>query len=116
MSDDDIKQALNDAYEHPFRLPVTAYLTNAQVIACCCVGEVHRHVRADNNGWFADWNSIRTSEIRQVMLDGEYWVIRTDSGNHYVLVTFHVQGGKASLRDFMKYLFNGLFPSPKSCN
>lgn len=116
MSDDEIKQALNDAYEYPFQVPVTSYLTNAQVIACCCVGEVHRHIRADNDGWFADWHRVRTSEIRHVMLDGDYWVIRTESGSHYVLVTFHVQGGKESLRDYVAHLVNGLFPSPKSCH
>lgn len=111
-----IDYALNKAYEHSFKKPVTAYLTNAYIVACCCIGEIHRHVRADSSGWFAEWHRVRTSEIRQIYLDGKYWVVCTNSGSHYVLVTLHCQYGKTSLHDFMEHFLNGLFHSSNTCH
>lgn len=57
-------QKLRKAQAYPFSQPVTAYLTDARIAACCCLGVTHRHVRADPlGGRFTDGRLIRTSDI-----------------------------------------------------
>lgn len=54
-------QKLRKAQAYPSSKPVTAYLTDAHIAACCCLGVTHRHVRADPlGGRFADGRLIRT--------------------------------------------------------
>ena len=54
VSPEDMQQ-LRKAQAYPFSKPVTAYLTDALIAACCCLGVTHRHVRADPlGGRFAD--------------------------------------------------------------
>lgn len=49
VSPEDMQQ-LRKAQAYPFSKPVTAYLTDALIAACCCLGVTHRHVRADPLG------------------------------------------------------------------
>lgn len=48
----DVAEALARAMGISFGREVTAYLTDAYLVAGCCVGVVHRHVRADVYGRF----------------------------------------------------------------
>lgn len=41
------EQLLNEARNCTFSQPVTAYLTEARIIAFSCIGVAHRHIRAD---------------------------------------------------------------------
>ena len=53
-------QKLRKAQASPFSQPVMAYLTDAHIAACCCLGVTHRHVRADPlGGRFTDGRLIR---------------------------------------------------------
>lgn len=107
----ELKQ-LELAYTYPFDEPVTAFLTRVQVIAASCIGVTHRHVRADSRGQFQDGHRIRTSDIRAAFLVGPFWCVRTFSGSLYVVVTFHVEGGEASLDKFLKLHGAGIHPTP----
>lgn len=106
-------QQLAAAFEYPFGEPVTAFLTNAQIIAAACVGVTHRHVRADVAGQFQDGHRIRTSDIREVSRIGLFWCVHTLSGSLYVIVTFNEVGGEASLDAYLKLLNNGIHSTPR---
>lgn len=43
----DASDRLKDAISYSFDEPVTAYLTDAVLVAGCCVGVTHRHRKAD---------------------------------------------------------------------
>ena len=65
------EQLLNEAMNCTFSRPVTAYLTEARIIACCFIGVTHRHIRADPvSGRFTDGRLIRTSDILRVAEEG----------------------------------------------
>lgn len=81
-----------------FGSPVTAYLTDANLVAGCCIGAVHRHVRADANGRFQDGHRVRTSDVLEAHQQGEFWTLCTLSGSLYVIVTFKKEGGAAVAR------------------
>ena len=100
------------AFTHQFDEPVTAFLTRVQIIAASCVGETHRHVRADSRGQFQDGHRIRTSDIRAAFRVGPFWCVRTFSGSLYVLVTFHDEGGEASFDEFLQLYGGGIHPAP----
>jgi hypothetical protein len=51
------------AFDYPFGERVTAYLTNATFVSCCCVGVIHRHVSTDAWGRFQDGHRVRTSDV-----------------------------------------------------
>jgi hypothetical protein len=100
------------AYSHPFGEPVTAFLTRVQIISASCVGVTHRHVKADSRGQFQDGHRIRTSDIGSVFSVGPFWCVRTVSESLYVLVTFHEEGGKASLDEFLHLHDAGIHATP----
>lgn len=103
---------LAKAIQYPFNEPVTAYFTSAIITACCCVGVVHRHVRADKSGRFQNGTRLRTSDIVRAEKRGSYWMLYTASGSLYVIVTFHPQGGYQSLATFLQMLSKGFHPTP----
>ncbi len=78
--------ALQEAEAQPFEAPVTAYLLGAYFVDGCCHGQVHRHVRADGSGMFADGHRIRTSLITGMEREGAYLVVST-LNSRYVVVT-----------------------------
>ncbi|MHA7114535.1 hypothetical protein ACX0KM_10180 [Pseudomonas promysalinigenes] len=92
--------------------PVTAFLVNAQIIACSAVGVVFGHVHASNPiGRFADGHYLRTSDIQSIQKEGRFWVVTT-LNSRYVLASFRRDGGRAGLRDFLKVGSKGFFISP----
>ena len=100
-------QKLLKANAYPFSKPVTAYLTDAHIAVCCCLGVTHRHVRADPLGG----RLIRTSDILRIGLEGEFWVLHTYTGSFYVIASFH-PGGYQSLVDYQTFLPQGFYPTP----
>ncbi|MRK21536.1 hypothetical protein [Pseudomonas sp. JG-B] len=104
---------LAEAKRFPYTEPVTAYLTQAFITACCCIGVVHHHVRNDIWGRFADGHRIRTSDIQGVTREGGFWVLRTVNQSRYVVVTFHRHGGRQSLKAFLRILGQGFHPTPR---
>ena len=105
-------QKLRKALAYPFSKPVTAYLTDAHIAACCCLGVTHRHVRADPlGGRFTDGRLIRTSDILRIELEGEFWVLHTYTGSFYVIASFR-PGGYQSLVEYQKFLPQGFYPTP----
>lgn len=83
-----------------FTSPVTAYLTNARIVARTGLGVMHGHIRTEASGRFGDGHRIRTSDVlRTEHMDG-FWMLHTWSGSHYVIVTFDRQGGRRSLDAF----------------
>jgi len=80
-----------------FGRPVTAYITNAQIIARAGFGVMHDHIKADAWGRFSDGHRVRTSDVmRTERIDG-FYVLHTRSGSLYVIVTFDPDGGRQSL-------------------
>lgn len=79
------------ALTYAFREPVTAFLTNAQIVGSFCLGVCHRHVRADALGQFLDGHRIRTSPIVSAFQDGPYWCICTYSDSVYVILSFSTE-------------------------
>lgn len=56
-----------------FGRPVTAYITNAQIIARAGFGVMHDHIKADAWGRFSDGHRVRTSDVmRTERIDGFY--------------------------------------------
>lgn len=106
VSPEDMQQ-LRKAQAYPFSKPVTAYLTDALIAACCCLGVTHRHVRADPLGG----RLIRTSDILRIELEGEFWVLHTYTGSFYVIASFHPDGYQ-SLVDYQAFLPQGFYPTP----
>ncbi len=106
-------QRLDEAQTCRFSQPVTAYLTEARIAACCCLGVTHRHIRADPIwGRFTDGHLIRTSDILRVAQEGGFWVLHTYSGSFYVIASFHADGGYQSLLEYQKFLPQGFHPTP----
>jgi hypothetical protein len=104
---------LNEAMNCTFSRPVTAYLTEARIIACCCIGMTHRHIRADPvSGRFTDGRLIRTSDILRVAQEGGYWVLHTYSGSFYVIASFRADDGYRSLMEYRAFLTSGYHPTP----
>ncbi|NWL79572.1 hypothetical protein DM872_22235 [Pseudomonas taiwanensis] len=104
---------LAEAVRYPFAESVTAYVTDAQIVACCCLGIVYRHLRADRYGRFQDGHRIRTSDIHCVVKEGPYWILHTVNKSRYVVVTFSRPGGRKSLDDFLNVLVGGFHITPK---
>lgn len=83
-----------------FAHPVTAYLTNARIVARTGLGVVHGHIRIEVSGRFGDGHRIRTSDVIRTERVGGFWALHTWSGSHYVIVTFDRHGGRRSLDTF----------------
>lgn len=107
----DASERLQEAIAYPFDEPVTAYLTEALLVAGCCVGVTHRHRKADMFGRFADGHRIRTSDVKRAERRGPFWVLHTESGSLYVIVTFHSDGGEQSLDIFLRLHQAGIHPT-----
>lgn len=104
---------LNEALAYTFSQPVTAYLTEARTIACCCIGVTHRHIRADPvSGQFTDRRLIRTSAILRVGQEGGLWVLHTSTGSFYVIASFRADDGYRSLMEYRVFLTSGYHPTP----
>lgn len=105
------EQLLNEAMNCTFSQPVTAYLTEARIAVCCCLGVTHRHIRTDPvSGLFTDGRLIRTSVILRVAQEGEFWVLHTYSGSFYVIASFRSDDGYRSLIDYRTFLTSGYPP------
>ncbi|PZP22273.1 hypothetical protein [Pseudomonas kuykendallii] len=102
-----------EAVAYPFDEPVTAYLTDAILVAGCCLGVTYRHKKADHFGRFADGHRIRTSDVKRAEQQGSFWVLYTESGSVYVVVTFHPDGGEQSLQTFLRLHQAGIHTAPK---
>jgi hypothetical protein len=109
----DVGDRLRDAFTYRFNASVTAYLTDAVLIAGCCVGVTHRHNKADGFGRFADGHRIRTSDVKRAEQQGSFWVLHTESGSFYVVVSFDPAGGEQSLHEFLKILRAGIHPTAR---
>ena len=107
------EQLLNEALAYTFSQPVTAYLTEARIIACCSIGVTHRHIRADPvSGRFTDGRLIRTSDILRVAEEGGFWVLHTYNGSFYVIASFRADDGYQSLMDHRIFLTSGYHSTP----
>ena len=84
-----------------FAKPVTAYLTSVFISARAGVGVVFGHNRKDQYGRFADGHLIRTSDVVKAKKEGRFWVLTTVN-SRYVIATFRADGGRKSLRDFLR--------------
>jgi len=96
-----------------FEGPVTGYIINARIVACCCVGQVYGHVRARADGWFQDGHTIRTSDIFRLEECRRHWICETESGSRYVIVSFAPAGGRRSLGVFIEILQKGFHPTAR---
>lgn len=83
-----------------FGRPVTAYITNAQIIARAGFGFVHSHIKADAWGRFNDGHRVRTSDVMRTECIEGFYVLYTRSGSLYVIVTFDPDGGRQSLDEY----------------
>jgi len=99
-----------------FEAPVTGYLINARIIACCCVGQVYGHVHARPDGWLQDGHRIRTNDVLRVEQRECHWICVTASGSFYVIVSFARLGGRRSLDAFLKTLLKGVHPTARHCH
>lgn len=106
------ERRMQEALHNPFAAPVTAYLTDVLISSCCAVGVIHHDARPAMRKRFRDGQRIRTSDIHSVSREGRFCVIRTASQSRYVVVTFHADGGKRSVIDFLKILSNGFYATP----
>lgn len=102
------QRRLNSARRAQFSDPVTAFITDALLVAGCCYGVTHAHVRASAFGWFQDGHRICSSDVKSVERSGSYWSVHTESGSHYVIVTFNRLGGRKSIDAFLKLSKRGL--------
>lgn len=106
------KEKLARAMETWFGRPVTAYLTDAYFVAGCCIGVVHHHAQTDVYGRFQDGHRVRTSDIVEAHAHGEFWSLRSFTGSHYVVVTFHTEGGQQSLDVLLEQRNKGMHTTP----
>jgi hypothetical protein len=107
------EQLLNEAMSCTFSQPVTAYLTEARIIACCSIGVTHRYIRADSvSGRFTDGRLIRTSDILRVEQEGGLWVLHKYTGSFYVIASFRADDGYRSLMAYRVFLTSGYHPIP----
>lgn len=95
-----------------FGRPVTAYLTDAYLVAGCCVGVIHSHVKADACGRFQDAHLVRTSDVLEAQLHDEFWTLRTYTGSLYVVATFKKPAGRQSLHVLLEHLKRGIHTTP----
>ncbi|WP_341303238.1 hypothetical protein [Pseudomonas sp. TMP25] len=95
-----------------FGRPVTAYLTDAYFVAGCCVGVIHRHVKADAYGRFQDGHRVRTSDVREAQRHDGFWTLRTFTGSLYVVATFKKSAGRQSLDVLLEHLKRGIHTTP----
>jgi hypothetical protein len=106
-------QLLSESLAFTFSKPVTAYLTEARIADCCCLGVTHRHIRADPvSGLFTDGRLIRTSIILRVGQEGGFWVFHTYTGSFYVIASYRADGGYQSLMEYRVFLTSGYHPAP----
>lgn len=103
---------LTQAKRFSFGRPVTAYLTDARIVACAGFGVVHCHVKADPTGRFGDGHRVRTSDVRRTERMGPFWLLHTASGSLYVIVTFDKACGRRSLDAFHSFSRAALLPTP----
>lgn len=101
------------AMDTSFSRPVTAYLTDAYFIAGCCIGVIHRHVKADAYGRFKDGHRVRTSDVIHARQCAGFWTLHTVTGSLYVIVTFKKQGGRHSLGILLELISRGIQTSPR---
>lgn len=107
------EQLLHEALAYTFSQPVTAYLTEARIAVCCCLGVTHRHIRADPIwGRFTDGHLIRTSDIMRIGQEGGFWVLHTYTGSFYVIASFRAEDGYKSLMEYQILLASGFHPTP----
>jgi hypothetical protein len=99
---------LKIAQRQYFDTPVTAFLTDTRLVACCCFGVTHGHRRADAFGRFQDGHRIRTSDVIAVESNGDFWSVHTQTGSHYVIVTFDRHGGRKSVDTFLALMARGV--------
>ncbi|MFZ3186163.1 MAG: hypothetical protein WA173_18710 [Pseudomonas sp.] len=102
------QRRLSAAQRGAFNAPVTAFITDAQLVACCCFGVTHAHLKANTSGRFQDGHRIRTSDVIKVEYSGGYWNVHTESGSHYVIATFNRRGGRQSLDTFLAFQKRGV--------
>lgn len=95
-----------------FGRPVTAYLTDAFLVAGCCVGVIHHHVKADAYGRFQDGHLVRTSDVLEAQLHDGFWTLRTYTGSLYVVATFKKSAGRQSLDVLLEHLKRGMHATP----
>lgn len=88
---------ISRAVRQIYQAPVTAYLVDAYIPACTAIGVVFGHDH------FLDGHRIRTSDIQYVEKEGRFWVLTT-LNSRYVVATFKRDGGRNSLRDFLRVL------------
>lgn len=108
----DVSDALARAMGTSFGRGVTAYLTDAYLVAGCCVGVVHRHVRADVFGRFQDGHRMRTSDVLEAHEQGGFWALYTATGSLYVIVTFIEGSGRRSLDVLLEQRAKGMHATP----
>jgi hypothetical protein len=65
------------------------------------VGIVFDHVRRESNGLFQDGHLVRTSDVLSARREGGFWVLTTENSS-YVIATFQLGHGRASLREFLR--------------
>ena len=107
----DVSDALLRAMGMSFGREVTAYLTDAYLISGCCIGVVHRHVRADVYGRFQDGHRVRTSDVLKAHQQGGFWALFTATGSLYVIVTFK-EDGRLSLDWLLAQRAKGIHATP----
>jgi len=107
----EVSDALSRAMDMSFGREVTAYLTDAYLIAGCCIGVVHRHVRADLYGRFQDGHRVRTSDVLKAHEQGGFWALFTATGSLYVIVTFK-EDGRLSLDWLLAQRAKGIHATP----
>jgi len=93
--------ALITAMEIDFGIPVTAYISNASVLAGKCVGTVHGHLDADESGRNADGTLFGTDLITNATQAEGYWIIAAGEPV-YVLASFREPDGLASFENMLK--------------
>lgn len=108
----EVAARLSRAMEASFSRPVTAYLTDAYLVAGCCIGVVHRHARADIWGRFQDGHRVRTSDVLEAHQHDEFWVLHTFTGSLYVVVTFREEG-RQSLDVLLELRRKGMHTTPR---
>ena len=94
-------QRLVRAKAQIFSQPVTAYLCGAFINARAGVGIVFDHVRRESNGLFQDGHLVRTSDVLSARREGGFWMLTTENSS-YVIATFQLGHGRASLREFLR--------------
>lgn len=104
-SDFDLRR-IAQAVEQGFAKPVTAYLTDAFLRSRAGVGVVFGYEGDDPAGRYADGRVVQTPKADQVEREGRFWVLTTEEGGRYVIAAFRREGGRSSLRDFLKQAEN----------